>query len=343
MTASVDFSDYRFLIVGGASKAGTTSLFNYLATHPQICASRAKETRFFLDADYPLSSELRYDRDGPSAYLSFYDSGRKGDWRLEATPDYLYSKNAARLIRKTLSNVKLIFILREPELRLVAMYRFGQKMGEIPRAMNFDQYVKAQALGHPSDFTARFRHPAYYALQHGRYSIYLKPFLESFDRSSIHVVFQEELSRDPLAVVRALCRFAGIDDRVFENYSFKRMNKGVKVRSSFLHGKYWRTKEKLRDRFRHTPKVRQLLRQVGCWIDTGYRRMNVTSYSEVTMSSDTRTLVSDYYEEEPARLKEMLGIKVPWPEYLGSDVKGPKDSRTASEAELEVTNGERPQ
>jgi len=48
------FNNREFLIIGGTSKAGTTSLYTYLADHPQICPSALKETRFFLDSDYPL-------------------------------------------------------------------------------------------------------------------------------------------------------------------------------------------------------------------------------------------------------------------------------------------------
>src|SRR5262245_41423321 len=131
------FSDQRFLIIGGASKAGTTSVFDYLAKHPQICPSRAKETRFFLDEDYPQPSEKRYYRDGPEAYLSFFakNGGREADWRLEATPDYLYSPNTPRLIRQTLPNVQFIFILREPCSRLLSWYRFGQARNFIPLRM----------------------------------------------------------------------------------------------------------------------------------------------------------------------------------------------------------------
>ena len=30
--------DYHYLIVGGTTKAATTSLFTYLADHPAVCA-----------------------------------------------------------------------------------------------------------------------------------------------------------------------------------------------------------------------------------------------------------------------------------------------------------------
>lgn len=294
-------------------------MFNYLAKHPQICPSTAKETRFFLDADYPLPSQQRYHKDGPLAYLSFYDSGRGGDWRLEATPDYLYSKNAARLIRQTLPNVKLVFILREPISRLLSMYRFGRKMNELPRETTFDQYIEAQISEQDSTFfSTPCRHPAFYALQHGRYSLYLKPFLELFGKPSIHVVFQEDLSRDPLELVRSVCRFAGIDEHYFEGYSFKVLNPGVEVRSAFLHDKYWRTKERLRASLRHSPKMWRALRLIGNRMDAVYRRMNWTESQKIAISCATKDFLSSYYKEEPARLKEMLGIETPWSESRGS-------------------------
>ena len=43
--------DYHYLIVGGTTKAATTSLFSYLANHPATCAATYKETRFFLSTD----------------------------------------------------------------------------------------------------------------------------------------------------------------------------------------------------------------------------------------------------------------------------------------------------
>jgi hypothetical protein len=334
--------DQPFLIIAGASKAGTTSVFNYLAGHPQICPSKAKETRFFLDADYPLASERRYEKDGSGAYLSFFDCARDADWRLEATPDYLYSRSTARLIRDTLPNVRLIFILREPRARLISMYRFAQKMEEISPAMTFDEFLEIQFNGYSGGPEGWPRHPVYHALEHGRYSLYLQPFLELFDRSLIHIAFQEDLARNPIGVVTGICRFAEIDDRIFDNASFKIMNKGFKVRSAFLHGKYWRSKEKLRDTFRRARRIRKLLRRIGGWVDAGYRKINVTDLADVSLSPSAHALISTCYRGEAARLREMLGIEIPWPEYPATDAKGLDDSPTADEVALGVTAGKPP-
>ena len=45
------------VIIAGSTKCGTTSLFEYLKAHPQICASVIKETRFFWEGDYDLPQQ----------------------------------------------------------------------------------------------------------------------------------------------------------------------------------------------------------------------------------------------------------------------------------------------
>ena len=58
---------HHYIIIGGTTKAATTSLYFYLADHPNVCASNIKETRFFLDADYPLPVKYRLE-DGLEKY-----------------------------------------------------------------------------------------------------------------------------------------------------------------------------------------------------------------------------------------------------------------------------------
>ena len=37
----------QYFIIGGTIKAATSSLYNYLNAHPQVCGSKIKETYFF--------------------------------------------------------------------------------------------------------------------------------------------------------------------------------------------------------------------------------------------------------------------------------------------------------
>ena len=316
MKAVTPLSDYKFLILGGTSRAGTTSVFTYLENHPQIICSSVKETGFFLDADYPFPSKKRYQKHGPQAYLSFFESEGshpEESWRFEATPGYLYSPNTPDVIRKTLGNVRFIFILREPVSRLLSWYRLGQSLSEIPYRMTFDDYIALQKESGDS-FPRRYRRQAFGALCQGRYSTYLERYFEVFGASSIQILFYEELRRDPFSFMVEICRSVGIDETYFQGYTFEVANKSPLVRSQWLHRAYYEANLMLDGPARRTPKpLRQLLRRVHRGVYAAYKKSNVTRERNVAISPSTKDFILSYYQDEPARLREMLGTEVPWP------------------------------
>src|SRR4028119_1824807 len=70
------------LIIAGVAKAGTTSLFNYLAQHPEVFPSDVKETRYF-DA-------LRFGEqlDPLERYAEYFRRRTSERYAVEATPSY---------------------------------------------------------------------------------------------------------------------------------------------------------------------------------------------------------------------------------------------------------------
>ena len=108
----------KYLIIGGSTKCGTTSVFKYFEYHPEICPCILKESRYFLEEDYQLIGGKR----NKSEYTSFdrlFQDCRPGSIKFEATPDYLYSRHAAAKINNEIPDAKLVFILRDPVQRLL--------------------------------------------------------------------------------------------------------------------------------------------------------------------------------------------------------------------------------
>src|SRR4051812_47367914 len=72
------------LVIAGFSKCGTTTLFNLLATHPDVHPASTKETRYFQPVRYgePLAPVEDYRR-----YFRGYAGQRVV---MECTPDYVY-------------------------------------------------------------------------------------------------------------------------------------------------------------------------------------------------------------------------------------------------------------
>jgi len=110
-----------FIIVG-AQKGGTTSLYRYLESHPQVIGARTKEPQFF---------SLRYGK-GLRWYRACFPASarlRRRSQRLgrpaitgEATPYYLASPAAPGNIAETLPEIKLIALLRNPVDRCISHY-----------------------------------------------------------------------------------------------------------------------------------------------------------------------------------------------------------------------------
>ena len=219
------FNNRKFLIIGGTSKAGTTSLYTYLADHPQICPSALKETRFFLDSDYPLpvSQGFNENLDGYEAFFSECVTA-ENKVMLEATPDYLYS-NTARRIAELLPNAKIVFILRDPIERLVSWFKFARQRGMLDNNVSFEHYVRLQLVRPVMQET-----PVYLrALDQGLYLRYLAAF-EAIMPDRLLILSYNHLKSDPAGFMKVICDFAGLDQDVFNDYAFRVVNESKEVK-----------------------------------------------------------------------------------------------------------------
>ena len=304
----------KSLIIGGTSKAGTTSLFNYLAAHPNVNAAIGKETRFFLDENYPLSSVKRIHQSDPLDYEHFFLKTEKSNdekYRLEATPDYLYSCNTAESIHKTLPDSRFIFILREPISRLKSWYNFGISMNEIPKEMSFNRWIETQKQ-HKNFYPDEIQHPAFAALQHGRYSYYLKPYIDLFGRNSIYICFIEELKQNTEDFMRKLLVWLDLPI-IYQNESFSKVvNKGVAAKNPAVHQAYVQFSEQIRGYFRRVPRIKKLLSPFSHLFKYIYNQLNTRNISSVNIDENTLNFLRNYYSEEAENLKRLFEVSPPW-------------------------------
>ena len=302
-------ADYRYLIVGGTTKAATTSLFAYLADHPAICAATYKETRFFLSRDYPLPSKYRYKDDVEEYNLLFPDADGT-QLRMESTPDYLYCDEARERIATSLPDAKLVFSLREPISRLISWYRFAKQIGKLPQNLSFDAYVELL-------FAATNRHEEteeqhLQTLQQGCYTIYLKHYFNRFGPERVHILFYEELAAQPADAMEKLCDFAGIDTAFYSDYGFKVTNRTQQMRNSELHRKYRDFRFRLRQWTHNKPIIHIPLRSIRRTIEPLYLRLNTQTDEKNQMSEETQHRLIDYYTPDVQVLGELIRKPIPW-------------------------------
>jgi hypothetical protein len=294
----------RYLIIGGVTKAGTTSLFKYLVDHPDTCGASVKETCFFLDADLPRTSLFRFE-DGLEKYDTFYGHCREDAMRLEATPVYLFSPGTPHKIKCSLPDVKLVFILREPIDRLVSFYRFNKQNNQIPPQVTFEEYVRHLFENIDNRKKSASVGPEN-VLERGRYSKYLKRYFDVFERDQLCVVFFEALKRDPTSVLVEICHFAGISPTFFQGYSFPVFHRSLTVKNPAIHSTYLSFRRGIRTRVHDKPKIATAMRAVQARWEPLYHHLIGRRNNKVEISESLRALLEQYYADEPASLARLL-------------------------------------
>lgn len=179
----------NFLIIG-AGKAGTTSLAAQLKEHPEIYISEVKEPHYF-DRNW---------EHGVSWYLRHFE-GAEGFTAIgEASVTYtLYPvcQDVPLRIRDTLgSNIKLIYIVRNPVDRLISHYRHDILNSNISANISLEQALESNII---------YRSGSNYFSQISKY-------LEYFDPKQIKIILFEEYISDPVRVNKEVFKFLGVDD-----------------------------------------------------------------------------------------------------------------------------------
>jgi hypothetical protein len=122
------------IVIIGAMKAGTTSLYHYLCQHPKVRGAWSKEVHYF---------DENYDRN-PLWYRSNFDLYGEGI-SVEATPRYLHDEEALWRLSVLLPDITVIALLREPVSRAYSHYKHVRrgmgKWGTDHRS--FDEAVRA--------------------------------------------------------------------------------------------------------------------------------------------------------------------------------------------------------
>jgi hypothetical protein len=203
-----------FLIIG-APKAGTTSLYRYLKTHPQIFMTPVKEPRYMAFPDRKPTFRGTAGRRFNSEVVWRFDdycklfAGRR-DERVagEASATYLWSEHAPATIRRIVPAAKLIAILRDPVTRAHSHFCHNRRLGREPFADFRD------ALDAESERSAHGWNPNIRYRDRGRYGEQMARYLAVFPREQLLVVLQEDLHARPAEVLARLCRFLDVDDTV---------------------------------------------------------------------------------------------------------------------------------
>jgi hypothetical protein len=217
-----------FYIVG-APKAGTTSLYEYLATHPRVFLPAQKELRYF-GSDLDVRGRRRFDRE---AFLALYADAPPDALLGNAYVWYLFSRTAAEEIQAVRPDARIVIMLREPVAALHALH------SEFVYDGNEDLDDFAEALAAEPDRCAGRRIPREAHFPEGlcyrntvRHAEQVQRYLDLFGPTQVHVGLFDDFVADADAAGERVLSFLDLSPE--PGIAFPHRNPNKRTRSALV-------------------------------------------------------------------------------------------------------------
>lgn len=251
------------LIIIGAQRSGTSSLYSYLIANPAIERSHVKEVHYFdshfqrgilwYRAHFPMARHLE----------SLARALGSKTIATEASPYYLSHPLAPHRVRGVLPQVKLVVLLRDPVDRALSHYHLSVRKGT--ERLSIEDAIEREPerlageherlLAVPLSNSAGHRRHGYVA--RGQYAEQLERWLSVFPRDQLLILNTAGLFDDPNRVLRRICEFAGVVHRPMPSYN---------VRPSRTYPDYSAVRARLREHFApHNERLWELIGERFEW------------------------------------------------------------------------------
>lgn len=194
-------------IIAGAAKAGTTTIYEMLAQHPEVGMSIMKEPNFFSDG-WPKWAKTQDEYQ----QLFRHCSGKKAIG--EASPFYFSDPESAMRIKSVLgAETKIIISLRNPAKRVYSHWAYERYIYN-REPLSFHQALKAEDERAFSEETLKLKH--YYSgifryVWISMYSEKVQQYVDTFGKKNLKIVILEEFIQKPNEQFKDICKFLDID------------------------------------------------------------------------------------------------------------------------------------
>jgi hypothetical protein len=312
----------NFFVIG-VVKGGTTSLYHYLAQHPEVYLPPIKETNHFAARDISEKDFLKtyaqdvkidldkYIRGGMKEtihiahvnedrhYAALFSNVSNESAVGEISNSYMICPSSAQAIYDFNPDARILVVLRNPIRRAWSQYLMNLREAKSDDS-NFIQEMEKDHAQNPKGWGVNHQY-----LELGKYAKQLKRYFNLFGKDRVMPIFFEDYKKKPGEVLSEMCRFLNIDD-TFEFDFSEKSNASALPRNAGLN-RFLVNTGIMSTAKRLTPKpLRQKL--AGAL----YSDKNMPELKE----SDGEWL-REYYQKEVDRLSELLEMDVSskWPQF----------------------------
>ncbi|MEE9386217.1 MAG: sulfotransferase [Nannocystaceae bacterium] len=188
-------------------RTGSTSLYHYLAQHPDVFMSAEKETDFFslgdlADRELPRGASPHRKRTR-GEYLKAF-SGWQGERAMgEVSPSYFFFARAAPRLLEAMPRAKLLCCLRDPCDRVHSHYGLTRKFNR-EHATDLRRALELEPDRREFGITYAYLAASFYDRQ-------LQPWWSRFAKEQLHVYSFDDFVRDPKGQMRQIYEFLDVD------------------------------------------------------------------------------------------------------------------------------------
>ena len=202
----------------GIQKAGTTTLDDWLAQHPQIyCYESLKDVHLF--ARFKITEEM-YQRlkKEPVHY-------KDQPVVLQSAVNYIFYPQMLQKIAEYAPQAKLIVILRNPVDRAISSYSYFKKMLRETRPMQ-EALIYKPATDSAFEFSNDNSDFTY--IEHGFYAKQIKTCLAYFSKEQLLVLDYDDLAKNTASLLKDMFSFLEIDNSFQPDLTPKNVTGSVK-------------------------------------------------------------------------------------------------------------------
>lgn len=219
----------NFFIVG-AAKCGTTSLYYYLRSHPNVYFGRFKEPNFFAKDLIPPKGRPKSLED----YLSFYADAKENHLLIgDSSPWNLYSSVAIQDIYAFNKDARIIALIRNPVDMVYSSHSFrsirlSETEIDFQKAWNLqDRRNKRLDLPNPN-YPPKF----WQYSEIGKFGQQIERLFNIFPREQVKIIVHEDFRFETQAVYEEVLSFLGLPSD--GKTDFKITNQTPSYRFKFL-------------------------------------------------------------------------------------------------------------
>lgn len=291
----------KFVCVG-ASKCGTTSLYEYLRQHPDIFLPAQKELHYFSYAGlerrpngpgmrHTLRSLIKTEKHYRAQFASAPPNAVSGD----ISPSYLTSHESIPKMRALLGAPKIIILLRDPVQKIFAQYMHMRRSAR--ESLTFENALKEEENRNADQWGDMWLYK-----RSGYYADHVEAYLNEFGRDNVRIYLSSDLQHDPLRVLVSIFDLL----EVSTDYTIKvdnEFNKSGLPKSELLA----RT---LNASMAANFAKRILPRRIGSVLKN--KLQSVNTGEKLVLSDETEQMLRAAFKQDTLRLEELIGRETGW-------------------------------